>query len=434
MACSWGTPDDIAQCVVIGKHWLDAIKPWIEFGLSLAGVGSLVAFGVFIWMIKICRRDITKLELRNDELQTVSRRSIEARDDAESKTRVAERNLELALQSYGPADEQLVRCRDEGAKLERKVELVRIASQGDAAEFWSRTPGVRPEDYVRRMGESIPVCLFANQKGGVGKTTLSANLAACFAERGERVLVIDLDYQGSLTSLMLAQAHLRPDDYPSAVDLLHRETLPELWSGTAITEGKAHPNLDYISCWYSFEKLERNMEYAWVLGDSQDDIRYRLARAILSDDVQARYQRVIIDAPPRMTAGFLNGLCASNYLFVPTVVDYVSAIAVGTFAKQVRRLQPTNPMLKFAGIIGTMTPLKNLSAAGLSIAQAIDETARKAMNTNDNFFVMTTAMPRTTKVSYSTEEGIAYLHELQTRPMFEALADEVGRRAPLKGR
>ncbi|MTD93950.1 AAA family ATPase [Hyphomicrobium sp. xq] len=432
--CGWESPDEIAQCVVVAKYWLDTIRPWIEFGLSLAGVGTLIAFGIFVWLFKNCRRDIDHLQTKADELREITRQSIEAKDEAETKARLLERNLAFAIESRAPADEHLRGCRDEITSLSRKVALVRTASQGDAAEFWSTSPGLRMDDYVRRLGDSIPVCLFANQKGGVGKTTLSANLAACYAARGERVLAIDLDYQGSLTSLMLAQSRQRPTEFPSAVDLLHRDELPELWSGSAIVEGKAHHKLDYVSCWYSFEKLERNMEYSWVLADSKDDIRYRLARAILSEHVQNTYERVIIDAPPRMTAGFLNGLCASNYLFVPTVVDHVSAIAVGTFAKQVRRLQPINPILKLAGIVGTMTSVDYLPTAAAPAADSAETNVRNAMNSNENFFIRDAVMRRTQKVAYSTEEGIAYLQEPQTRPMFEALADEVARRAPLKGR
>lgn len=434
MACVWGTPEEITQCIVMAKQWLDVIRPWIEFGLSLAGVGTLVAFGAFIWIIKGLRRDLEKEQRKGDDLQAVSRQATEARDEADSKARVAERNLQLALESRGPADEQLTNCREAVASLSSKIEVVRTASQGDAAEFWSTSPGPRVNDYVRRLGESIPICLFANQKGGVGKTTLSANLAACFAERGERVLAIDLDYQGSLTGLMLAQSKDRPDDYPSAVDLLHRENLPELWSGAAIVERKVHRNLDYVSCWYSFEKLERNMEYSWVLGEAQDDIRYRLARAVLSEHVQSKYQRVIIDAPPRMTAGFLNGFCASNYLFVPTVVDRVSAIAVGTFAKRFKTLHSINPVLKFAGIVGTMTTVDYIPRAAAGAVQAAEDSVRKTLNSNDDYFIRNAVMRRTPKVSYSTEEGIAYLQESQTRPMFEALATEVAKRAPLKGR
>ena len=229
---------------------------------------------------------------------------------------------------------------------------------------------------------------------------------------------------------MLAQARERPDEFPSMVDLLHGDTLNErLWYGTAIKQ--AHSNLDYVSCWYSFERLERGMEYCWALGDVSDDIRYRLARAVLSAHVQTTYARVFIDAPPRMTAGFMNGFCASTHLFVPMVVDRVSAIAVGTFARRYGELVPkVNPLLKFSGIIGTMTSRRHLTNDAEPAANAAESYVRATLRTNDNYFIRNALLEHTPKISYSAEAGIPYLQQPATRPMFEAIADEIERRAP----
>ncbi len=391
------------------------------------------------WVLKKQRRDIEGLQGTTEALRWASKRAIEAQTDAEAKTVRSEQNLARALEELSrvrePIDAQLADAKSEIARLRSKLDLVRSASRGEGAEFWSRDADVarRRPKYVEDLSGSIPVLLFANQKGGVGKTTLATNVAACFAERGERVLVIDLDYQGSATSLMLAQARDRPEEFPSMVDLLHGETLNELWHGTAIKQ--AHPNLDYISCWYSFEKLERSMEYWWALDDVLDDIRYRLARAVLSDHVQTTYARVFIDAPPRMTAGFMNGFCAGTHLFVPTVVDRVSAIAVRTFSRRYRELVPrVNPLLKFAGIIGTMTSRRHLTSEAQPAANAAENSVRAILGTNDNYFIRNALMEHTPKIAYSAEAGIPYLQQPATRPMFEAIADEIAQRAPLRRR
>lgn len=346
----------------------------------------------------------------------------------------------MGLQRLLVVEDKLEQERKKSFAFEAKIQEVRTASQGDAAEFWSRPPGPRLQDYEINLRKSIPICLFANQKGGVGKTTLSANLAAAFANQGERVLLIDLDYQGSLTILMLAQAGLElTADFPSMVDLLHTKTLNDLWTKMAVSAvplpklDAAHlPKLDYVSCWYSFEKLERNLEYSWVLDWREDDMRYRLARALLSKDVQNLYDRVIIDAPPRITSGFLNGVCASTHLFVPTVIDRVGAIAVGTFARQVHELQVLNPVLKFAGIIGTMTSTLHITQAAMMSANAAENAARAVFNTHDDYFMRETLMKYVPRVSNATEKGLAYFQEPETRPMFDAIAKEIKRRAPLR--
>jgi cellulose biosynthesis protein BcsQ len=439
MSCGFATAEEIAQCIFLAKEFLVAVRPWIELGLSLLGVGTVGLLAILTWVLKKQRRDIEGLQGTSEALRFASKRAMEAQAEAEGKAALGEQNLARALDELSrvrePIDAQLADARSETARLHSKLDLMRSASRGESVQFWSRDPdyGRRLDRYAEKLGNSIPVLLFANQKGGVGKTTLATNIAACFAERGENVLVIDLDYQGSATSLMLAQARERPDEFPSMVDLLHADTLNDLWHGTAIK--RAHPNLDYVSCWYSFEKLERSMEYWWALDDTADDIRYRLARAVLSDHVQTTYDRILIDAPPRMTAGFMNGFCASTHLFVPMVVDRVSAIAVGTFARQYKELVlRVNPMLKFAGIIGTMTSRRHLTEDAKPAANAAENAVRAILRTNDSYFIRETLMEHTPKISYSTEAGLPYLQQPATRPMFESVADEIARRAPPRRR
>jgi cellulose biosynthesis protein BcsQ len=402
MKCGFETAAELAQCAILVKEFLAIVRPWIELGLSLLGIGTIGLLAMLTWTLRKQRNDIERLQATEEALRSASKRAIEAQADAEGRAARSEQNLVRALdelsQVRAPIDAQLTEARSAIAALRSKLDLVRTASR-DHAEFWSRDPDARRRlpGYIEKLSSSIPVLLFANQKGGVGKTTLATNVAACFAERGERVLVIDLDYQGSATSLMLAQARERPLEFPSMVDLLHGETLNVLWYGTDIKT--AHPNLDYVSCWYSFEKLERTMEYQWALDDVKDDIRFRLAKAVLSDHAQATYARILIDAPPRMTAGFMNGFCASTHLFVPMVVDRVSAIAVGTFARRYQVLVPrVNPTLKFAGIVGTMTSRRHLPRDAEPAANAAENTVRAILGTNDNYFLRNALMEYTPKI------------------------------------
>jgi hypothetical protein len=76
-------------------------------------------------------------------------------------------------------------------------------------DLWMRVP-TKPEGYHERIQQSIPIMVLANLKGGVGKTTIAANLAAYFeTQKKERVLAIDLDYQGSLSSMLLPEPYNR---------------------------------------------------------------------------------------------------------------------------------------------------------------------------------------------------------------------------------
>ena len=405
------------------------------------GLGTLAVVSVLVWMLKRLRDDVEGQQEQARALQTELIDAKTGRDDALSAKRRAEETVEVLSEQLrngtAPLNDALQTAQNRIDVLNHRLQAGLEAGSGDSSAFWSRAPGPRPPDYQVAMRDSKPVLLFANQKGGVGKTTLSANIAAAFENRGERVLVVDLDYQGSLTSLMLAQANTQPDQFPSTVDLLLGDDLPVHWPQLAIK--RVSDRLHYVSCWYSFEKLERNLEYRWVLKDTEDDIRFRLARALLSKDVQENYDRVIIDAPPRMTTGFLNGLCSATHLFVPTVVDNVSAVAVGTFARQFRELRTVlNPQIEFAGIVGTMTTLLRamgpftLPGNAEPAAARTEAVVQRVLNSNANFFIRNAVMARTPKVSYSTEDGIAYLQAPETRPMFDALADQIADRAPLR--
>lgn len=439
--CSWKTNEEIAVCVGAVRDFIEVASPWIEAVLGAVGLGTFAVVSILLWMVRRLKEDV---EGQQEQVKVLQSELIEARtgrDDAHSRARASEKMVEILDErlrvATKPLDDAIQAAQAQVESLSRQLKAGLDAGSGDSAAFWSRAPGPRLEGYQAAVRDSKPILLFANQKGGVGKTTISANVAAAFADRGQRVLVIDLDYQGSLTSLMLAQSKQQPEQFPSAVDQLLADALPDMWS--RLTIEKVSDQLHYISCWYSFEKLERNLEYRWVLNDTNDDIRFRLSRALLSPDVQNNYDRVIIDAPPRMTAGFLNGLCSATHLFVPTVVDNVSAVAVGSFARQFREIRSAlNPQIEFAGIIGTMTTL--LSARGpftlprnAEPAAARAETVvRKVLNSNASYFIRDAVMARTTKVSYSAEDGIAYLQAPETRPMFNALADQIAIRAPLR--
>ena len=440
MDCSLKTVEETARCLSIAKDWIELAKPFLEAGLGLLGIGSAVSIGVLTWFLKKSRKDIEAHQRAENTLRSSTKEALDARQSAEERERSAVANFEWTKKrleaSRGPADAQSDLIATENVGLRGKLELLRSSFGEDDAAFWARVPdpAKRLADYEKRLRDSIPVLMFANQKGGVGKTTLATNLAAYFAGKGERVLLIDLDYQGSATALMLAQSNSRPDDFPSLVDLLFADKLNELWQGTAIQN--AYPNLDYVPCWYSFQKLERRLEYLWALDETEDDVRYRLAGAVLSPYVQNTYTRVIIDAPPRMTTGFVNGICASTHLFVPTVMDRVSAVAVGTFADQFKKLSDAaNPVIEFSGIIGTMTPQRKASQQAVEAVDRANAAVKRVLRTERDFFLRDATMARTIQVSYSTEDGIAYLQaDANTREMFEAIGQEVAKRAPKRSK
>jgi chromosome partitioning protein len=260
------------------------------------------------------------------------------------------------IKDFCSTDIRLLKRQNE--ELAAKLDRVRDAFDDDN-NLWLRTPVVKPARYDAAVRGSIPILLLANLKGGVGKTTIAANLASYFERsRGERVLAIDLDHQGSLSSMLLPaeiQREQRPAD--AAVKGL-------IGGGTNVIAGlfpQSVPIRDtrrdsrLIECADAFANFETRLVLEWLIGDDNDDIRYNLARVLQSSEVQRNFQRVIIDAPPRMTTGFVNALCASTHLVVPFVLDILSAERVGIFLRMVKRMRgQLFPHLELGGVVGTM--------------------------------------------------------------------------------
>ncbi len=215
-------------------------------------------------------------------------------------------------------------------------------------------------DALKNLGKLI--LTIANLKGGVGKSTLTANLAAFFANPfndGNRpcrkVLVIDLDFQGSCSSMLFAETDWRPSEH----QLSHAS---ELISGSLTSRGQIGQPVTRvagargISAFYDLARIENREMIRWLIGDEKADIRYRLAHLLLSETVLNSFDVILIDAPPRLTTASVQALCASTHVLIPTVLDPLSSDdPVGYFGQQLKAHQELWPQLKVMGVAGTLT-------------------------------------------------------------------------------
>jgi cellulose biosynthesis protein BcsQ len=112
-----------------------------------------------------------------------------------------------------------------------------------------------------------------------------------------------------------------------------------------------------IPAYYSLASTENRVMVEWLLDKRKDDVRYALAKILHDPIVQSEYDIIIIDAPPRLTTGCVQGLCAATHVLIPTVLDGLSAEAVGAFADQLAVNQDLWPHLKIVGTVGTMTAM-----------------------------------------------------------------------------
>lgn len=194
----------------------------------------------------------------------------------------------------------------------------------------------------------MKVIALANQKGGVGKTTTVYNLATAKAIEGYRVLMIDLDAQGSLTiAAGIEPGEDRLEGY-STVDLFNRKKDP----ADAVFEVKSVPLKEKLYIVPSDPNLANTENYV----NSLDEKVYFIKDAC---DVFEQYDfdYIFLDCPPNLGIIVTNALVAANEVIIPVKTDYLSYRGVELIKDSIEKVKSNkrmNPDIKVAGIVPTM--------------------------------------------------------------------------------
>ena len=249
------------------------------------------------------------------------------------------------------------------------------------------------------MGRVVAI---ASQKGGVGKTTTSINLAACIAEQEKRVLLIDMDPQGSAGSgFSVTPNGSQPTIYEPLVGI------------TPISEAivsNVYPNLDLIPSGPRLTGAE--VELVGVMA-RENKLRSALAT------IRENYDFVIVDCPPSLGLLTINTLTAADSVLIPLQCEYYALEGLTSLLTSIQLVQGSlNPNLAIEGILLTMYDTR------LNLSQQVAEEARRYFEGR----VYETVIPRNVRLGEAPSFGkpvIVYDTASKGSESYRSLAREV---------
>ena len=249
------------------------------------------------------------------------------------------------------------------------------------------------------MGRIIAI---ANQKGGVGKTTTAINLSACLAEKGQKVLAIDMDPQGNMTSgLGLDKDSIEKNIY----DLMIGES-----DVKEVLQKDALDNLDVIPT--SIDLSAAEIELIGV-----EDKEYIIKNAI--EEIKDNYDYVIIECPPSLNMLTINAMTTADSVLVPIQCEYYALEGLSQLIHTVELVKERlNPVLEIEGVVFTMYDARtNLS---LQVVENVKD------NLQQNIYK--TIIPRNIRLAEAPSYGMPinlYDSKSAGADSYMRLADEV---------
>jgi cellulose biosynthesis protein BcsQ len=391
--------------------------------LGLLGGVMLTAFGPH-WLRRLLlpqlvdstERKLTKLEREVEELKQVVDQTKAANSDLVRD----KETYQLTIASQSGRIEELATTREQlSSDAERAKEQLADASlknkqlyksyvsyrdaykqasaqleainQTDGKVWLKPINGTNPP-FLPLSARRTAIISLANLKGGVGKTTLTANLGAAFASEGLRVLLIDLDHQSTLSTRSLGDQELdeviRTKRFIHTVFTESSDLAALNRCVTRVHHAVGDGSLYVAPVDEDFADIENQLMTRWSSGVAPYDVRYLLRRALHSTSLRQHYDVILIDCPPRLTTGSINALAASDYVLIPVLLEEDSAAAVPRMIAWLKRFQSAScAELNILGVVGNRAyPRKRLIARQAVVWKRLEARCKNAWGSPVHLF------------------------------------------------